>query len=114
VLVRVAEVLTSQSREIDVVARFGGEEFVVLLPEADTEIAHKFAERVRALIAHDPEPLPPVRASAGVTAAVAPATIEPLVHGADTALYSAKRGGRDRTVSAEAPLRFSKEPSLLD
>ena len=113
VLVRVAEVLLSQSREIDVVARFGGEEFVVLLPDADTEIAYKFAERVRALVAHDPEPLPPVRASAGVTAAVAPATVEPLIHGADTALYGAKRAGRDRTVSADAPYRLSNQPSLL-
>ncbi|HEX5224666.1 MAG TPA: GGDEF domain-containing protein [Solirubrobacteraceae bacterium] len=113
VLVRVSEVLASQSREIDLVARFGGEEFVVLLPEADTEIAYKFAERVRALVAHDPEPLPPVRASAGVTAGVAPASIEALVHGADTALYSAKRSGRDRTVSADVPHRLTTEPSLL-
>ncbi len=113
VLVRVSEVLASQSREIDLVARFGGEEFVVLLPEADTEIAYKFAERVRALVAHDPEPLPPVRASAGVTAGVAPASIEALVHGADTALYSAKRSGRDRTVCADVPHRLTTEPSLL-
>ena len=99
VLARTGRLLASQAREIDVVARFGGEEFLVLLPGADAASAEDFAERVRtALSAEDPE-LPSVRASAGVLSAVAPTSIDYLVHAADTALYSAKRSGRDRIVA---------------
>jgi diguanylate cyclase (GGDEF)-like protein len=99
VLARAGRLLAREAREIDVVARFGGEEFVVLLPGADAAGAQDFAERVRTVLSAEDEELPSVRASAGVLAAVAPDSIESLVHGADAALYSAKRSGRDRTVA---------------
>lgn len=102
VLARTGRLLARQSREIDVVARFGGEEFVVLLPGTDRESAHEFAERVRSVLSsEDDSGLPSIRASAGVVAAVAPESIETLIQGADSALYSAKRSGRDRTVVVE-------------
>lgn len=94
--------LAAQSRDIDVAARFGGDEFVVLLPASSSTDAEVFAQRVRrALAAKHRGGLPAVRVSAGIVAAVAPHDVETLLQGADTALYNAKRAGRDRTVISE-------------
>ncbi|MGO9489728.1 MAG: diguanylate cyclase [Solirubrobacteraceae bacterium] len=102
VLVRTAEVLADSAREIDVVARFGGEEFVVLLPGTDPSAARSFAERVRGQLAGEGPPrLPAARASVGICATVAPASVDELLHGADSALYQAKRAGRDRAIIFE-------------
>jgi diguanylate cyclase (GGDEF)-like protein len=99
VLARLGAVLNSQSRDVDVVARIGGEEFVVLLPGTDSADADAFTQRIRrALAAADASELPTVRVSAGVASAIAPENVEPLLHRADSALYAAKRAGRDRTV----------------
>lgn len=101
VLARIGELLAAHAREVDVVARLGGEEFVVLLPGCASYDAAVFAERVRgALAADDRAELPVVRVSAGVLAELAPTSIEAMLHGADAALYGAKRAGRDRTVVA--------------
>jgi diguanylate cyclase (GGDEF)-like protein len=100
VLARLGTILAAQSRDIDVVARVGGEEFVVLMPGCEASDAAAFTDRVRrSLAAADDSELPTVRVSAGVTAATAPADIAPLLRRADSALYEAKRAGRDRTVT---------------
>ncbi len=102
VLERMGALLAAQSRDIDVAARFGGDEFVVLLPASTTSDAEVYAQRVRsALAAKRRGGLPLVRVSAGIVAAVAPHDIETILHGADTALYNAKRAGRDRAVVCE-------------
>ena len=99
VLSQLATVLVAISRDMDLVARAGGEEFVVLLPGSDAEHADAFTQRVRsALAAVDDADVPAVRVSAGVAAAISPTSIEALLRDADQALYSAKRAGRDRTV----------------
>ena len=98
-LARVGAVLNGQSRDVDVVARIGGEEFAVLLPNTDGGAADDFTQRIRrALAVADASGLPIVRLSAGVASATAPDDIGPLMQRADTALYAAKRAGRDRTV----------------
>jgi diguanylate cyclase (GGDEF)-like protein len=103
-LVRLGSVLTSQSRDVDVVARIGGEEFVALLPGTNSADADIFTQRIRrALAAADTSGLPTVRVSAGVASAIAPENVEPLLHRADSALYAAKRDGRNRTVITEHP-----------
>lgn len=103
VLVRIGELLAMHSRDIDVAARVGGEEFVVLLPGCNSLDAELFAERIRGALATDgSEGLPSVRVSAGVMAAFAPNDVEALLAGADAALYSAKRAGRDRIVVSGA------------
>jgi diguanylate cyclase (GGDEF)-like protein len=106
VLARIGQLLAAHARDVDVVARLGGEEFVALLPGCASSDAAVFAERVReALAADDRTGLPAVRVSAGVLATLAPTDIEAMLHGADSALYGAKRRGRDRTVIAEADAR---------
>jgi diguanylate cyclase (GGDEF)-like protein len=101
VLERLGEVLRGESRSSDVVARLGGEEFAALLPGADADEAMAYAERVRDQFARDAGlGLPPVTVSAGVSAAVSPGTVDELLQPADSALYAAKRGGRDRAFGA--------------
>ena len=102
VLARTGALLARQGREVDITARLGGEEFVVLLPDSDIGAAEVFTDRVRqALTAPDASGLPAVRVSAGIIAALAPESIDTLMQGADFALYKAKRDGRNRTVVFE-------------
>ncbi|MEX0892872.1 MAG: GGDEF domain-containing protein [Gemmatimonadota bacterium] len=107
VLRRVAVVLSEGVRDVDVAARVGGEEFVLVLPETSAAAAREVAERLRAAIAstvveHEGERIQ-VRVSAGVAAwpesAGAPAD---LLEAADAALYTSKQNGRDR-VSVAPP-----------
>jgi len=98
VLARTAALLADQSRDIDVVARLGGEEFAVLMPSSDAEGAARLADRARAAVGKAESPgLPAVRMSAGLAAAEAPESAQELLQAADIALYRAKRSGRDRT-----------------
>ena len=80
------------------VARVGGEEFVVLLPRCDAADAERFADRIRTSVAaEDDSGLPGIRISAGFAAVRAPETMELLLQQADSALSAAKRSGRNRT-----------------
>ncbi len=103
-LVAVADKLRSTSRLGDIVARWGGEEFVMLLPETPGDQAHALAERMRAAFAGTAVALSDGRriaftASFGVGVRQDGATLEDVLRAADTALYTAKDGGRDRVVS---------------
>jgi diguanylate cyclase (GGDEF)-like protein len=105
VLVLTAQLLAAELREVDVLARMGGEEFVVLLPDSDLADTEALAERVRgALSASQVAALPPVTVSAGATAAQAPEDVEQLLKAADRALYAAKGSGRNRTMVGEPTL----------
>ena len=90
-LCRLAEVLRAHSRQIDTPARFGGDEFAVVLPETTAAQAQQIAERIRDRIASDGEN-PPISSAAG--AAVFPDdgdSIDTLLSAADRALYGMKR-----------------------
>lgn len=107
VLEEVAWALGQTGRETDIVARYGGEEFAVILPACKAPEAMAVAERLRAAVAGASCPVP-VTMSAGV--AVFPvdgADASALVRAADTALYKAKRQGRDRTVRYRRPRSLS-------
>ena len=99
VLRRVANVLLTKTREQDVVCRFGGEEFAILLPETDIEHAGYLAEKIRAAISQQKFEDLSVTASLGVSALCQkPATPQSLLEQADKCLYVAKRNGRDQVV----------------
>jgi diguanylate cyclase (GGDEF)-like protein len=98
-----AALLSEQARGIDAVARFGGEEFVVLLPRADLDAALAFAERVRTAVldgraASGVAATVALTVSGGVTSARLPGGVDGLVAAADRALYEAKHAGRNRTA----------------
>jgi diguanylate cyclase (GGDEF)-like protein len=106
VLRGVAEVLTRELRDYDTAARFGGEEFTILLPETDLEGALAIAERIRAGVEAQEISLAPrpgtVRASLSLGVASFPRdgkTADDLLSAADRALYRAKVSGRN-AVSA--------------
>jgi diguanylate cyclase len=101
VLKHFAQVVAGQIRELDVLGRFGGEEFVVLLPETPLEPAKSIAGRIRAIIeasslAVGTEQLR-LTVSIGVTeVALEDSKIEDVLHRADVGLYQAKTLGRNR------------------
>lgn len=114
VLRGVAQRLRTALRDADLLARFGGEEFVVVLPSTTLDGAVQSAERVREALASRPIEVAgqsiPVTASFGVSAYRADALMTPewLIKEADLALYEAKRAGRNcvRAAGDEALFRI--------
>lgn len=105
VLVALSDALTACARNYDTVARFGGEEFTVLLPETDAAGALVVAERIRAAVrssALGPLELGSVTVSLGVALApLEPDDEDALLRRADEQLYRAKEGGRDRVCAPD-------------
>ncbi|TAL14716.1 MAG: GGDEF domain-containing protein [Aquabacterium sp.] len=94
-------------RETDMIGRWGGEEFLVLMPETTLPAATNGLERLRAHLARKPmvHALPElsVTFSAGISVHRLGGDLERTLERADRALYAAKAGGRDRTVGDDAP-----------
>lgn len=111
VIREVGALLRETARDVDVVARIGGEEFTILAPDSNDEGALILAERVmQAFRQHQFRSLPPERritTSVGVAAAPArdDEVAKTLLARADEALYVAKRNGRDRAVVWHAGMR---------
>ena len=95
-LVKVAHILKNQVRESDMVCRYGGEEFLVILLEASAKNGRIVAERIR----EEVEAAAGVTISAGVSAFRADLSWKELVEEADQALYKAKEHGRNRVECA--------------
>ena len=107
---RVAQTLAGHGRASDLVARFGGEEFAIVLPSTSAEAALVVAERMRVAVAN----------TTAVTASFGVATFpahggdgESLISAADAALYASKNAGRDRVTAADeatpqAPARLNR------
>jgi diguanylate cyclase (GGDEF)-like protein len=93
-LVRIGKVLRNHSRAIDTPARYGGDEFALVLPEAAKDIASRVVSRIRERVAAESE-APALSVSAGVAAFPEDGdTPEKLLGAADRALYIMKHGGR--------------------
>lgn len=99
-----SRVLRHELRGTDIIARFGGEEFAITLPDTAVERAQAVAERIRAAIGHQRIPGAPPSFRLTVTVGVAVhdgrgESVEALINRADRALYQGKTTGRDRVVT---------------
>ncbi len=111
VLITVAEAIRSPLRPNDLVARFGGEEFAVLLPETTVRNAKIIAERLRKRVSKadtgvlDNRQLPAVTISLGVAGRQPGYSLDMMIAAADVAMYHAKRHGKNRfEIAANVPL----------
>jgi diguanylate cyclase (GGDEF)-like protein len=104
VLKYLAEVVLSLTRKEDCCCRYGGEEFVVLLPDAPIDFALRTAEAIRKrLELHNSPTGKPITVSLGIASCPYDASAaHPILQCADQALYTAKRSGRNRTVAYTA------------
>lgn len=98
-----------ESREGDVVIRYGGEEFLMLLPGASQEGGQQIAERLRRRVAETEQPTGGRRVQVTISAGIAAypedspeADSDALLQKADEALYVAKANGRNRAVGARS------------
>jgi diguanylate cyclase (GGDEF)-like protein len=117
----VARQLSSGMRQADVLGRYGGEEFCIVLPGAGPQDALALAERMRADIeAHARSAIRgtevmPITASFGVaTLSLGARSVEALIDQADQALYRSKQGGRNRVTLWEraAPPELARQAEL--
>ncbi len=110
IIVHLAQIAGRCKRASDVLARIGGEEFALLLPETPLSRAKTMAERLRQSVLKKPltEAPSPIRASISIGVAAASEAMESLsdlMRAADQALYRAKRAGRNQTVCWTAETR---------
>ncbi len=110
ILREVSEVFRQSVRSEDIVCRYGGEEFVIILPETSQDAAMERAEAIRKRVGQvrvhfRSEVLGELTISIGVaTHPQSGTTLDELLRSSDRALYAAKRAGRDQVVMAETPL----------
>jgi diguanylate cyclase (GGDEF)-like protein/putative nucleotidyltransferase with HDIG domain len=117
VLIGIANILKQAVREYDVVARFGGEEFTILMPETTLEQGYKRAETIREAVEKAefviPTSVTPIKATLSLGIAnreYFSQTGQDIIHNADTALYHSKLKGRNRTYAytQEAYVDFAR------
>jgi diguanylate cyclase (GGDEF)-like protein len=111
-----AQLIRTSLRRSDLCCRWGGEEFVVLLPDTPLDEALHVAEKLRKAIEALPVPLPDedIALTASFGVAEGPGELDRLINRADAALYRAKREGRNRVVCAdpaEGPARSAGAPA---
>jgi diguanylate cyclase (GGDEF)-like protein len=118
VLKQIGKLVRTAARTNDLVARYGGEEIILILPGTPRSVATAIAESVRRAIAVSPMVLGPTKLS--ITASIGVATHEPggpfqegahLIKAADMAVYAAKRGGRNCVKVFSLPTKPAAKPA---
>ncbi|MFT6899806.1 MAG: diguanylate cyclase (GGDEF)-like protein [Paraglaciecola sp.] len=101
VLASIADILVATCRQTDHVGRYGGEEFLIILPETNQQAATDLAERIRRGVNSLPNSTQkPITCSIGVASLALDLTMNDFIKQADDAMYQAKNLGRDRVVLA--------------
>jgi diguanylate cyclase (GGDEF)-like protein len=110
-----SQVLRDSLRPVDIAGRYGGEEFVIILPECPVGEAQQVLERVRERLAERivVADLPPFTVSFGVVSSDQAGTFDEVVALADAALLSAKAGGRDQVVASGVGVPTGTSPALV-
>ena len=102
-LIDLAKILKQHSRATDIVGRWGGEEFIIILPHTDLSAAIEYADMLRVKIEDFTfEVIDKITASFGVSSFIDEDTSKSIVKRADDALYDAKHSGRNRVCSKES------------
>jgi diguanylate cyclase (GGDEF)-like protein len=102
VLVKISSIIESRIRATDTLYRYGGEEFIIIAIDLNIEISAKIAEDMRTLVERSILiPNKPITISLGVAEFLQSESIEQWIKRADTALYVAKRAGRNRVHAAD-------------
>lgn len=114
----IADSLKANLRGLDMVGRYGGEEFIVILPETPLEgatvVAEKMLDGIRKLILMAGTERVPLTASIGVVAAMSQdKDIDGLIHRADLAMYVAKRGGKNAVVAKDDATELNSNANLI-
>jgi diguanylate cyclase (GGDEF)-like protein len=117
----VAEIMSATIRPYDIVGRFGGEEFLIVIPNCDVATANEISERIRVRVIEERFATTlcaqtfHVTCSFGVAMAnVAPWDLDSTLAAADRALYAAKHSGRNRVFNAElTPVDFASQSPLM-
>ena len=119
VLQKLGELLRIHFRASDLKCRFGGEEFVLIMPETNEDVAPNVAEKLRRLVAKESFPLEDVQFRVTVSVGVATLvrknfpSLEELIHGADLALLKAKSEGRNCVRCADPSMRRRQPQTTL-
>jgi diguanylate cyclase (GGDEF)-like protein len=105
-----AKAVMGSMRETNLASRYGGEEFIVILPDTDVQSSTQVAERIRKTVmmmvvpSNAEKPLPQLTVSMGVAAyPLHGQTLEEVIKASDKALYESKRRGRNRVTAASTP-----------
>lgn len=111
VLKQIAKVIHDHVRQHDIVCRYGGEEFVIIMRDTDASTATAIAEKVRHMVALNGHRsiLTPITMSIGVAVFPQDADEENIVHIADQAMYTAKSLGKNRVVAAQDLSSYKKQ-----
>lgn len=109
VIVNIADIMSSNTRMVDLVARYGGEEFGIILPETSLENACIIAEKIRFMVSIHVEEVGGSEVKLSITGGVAAwidsfGGMSDFVNAADSALYAGKRSGRNKVVEFRAKL----------
>jgi diguanylate cyclase (GGDEF)-like protein len=113
ILIKLTEVLAQNIRSVDILCRYGGEEFCILLPETALEAAHPMAERLRWLVKETSFNINGVRHRISISLGVTSlqnekVSMDILLNRADHAMYHAKRNGRDQVMVWNVDMTLKK------